>query len=86
MEKIIFWFVKFKQTFLKKFFEHSFSKKPSAKSVLDIVIHNMGHFFPCNNSASKAPKQLYAEQQVPHFYPVCDTYLYLYPTMCMWSS
>lgn len=66
-------FVKFKQTFFKKFSKHSFSKKPTAKSVPAIVIHNMWHFSPCINSASKIPKQLYAEQQVPHFYTVCDT-------------
>lgn len=57
---IFFLIVKFKPTFKKKFSEHSFSKKPIAKLVLDIAIYNMWHFSPCNNSASKTPKQLYA--------------------------
>lgn len=87
MKKFFFDLLNLNKHFSKNFTSATFLKNLLLNQCLILLFTICGTFFPCINSASKTPKQLYAEQQVPHFYPVYDTIsICLSHSLCMWPS
>lgn len=86
LKKLFFDLLNLNKRFSKDFPSTAFLKNLLQNQCL-ILSFTMWHLSPCINSASKTPKQLHAEQQVPRFYPVYDIIsIRLSHDLCMWPS